>query len=168
MGSEGEVPDLDRIGEEIGVTSDRLMKVIRMTQPLLSIDERRRSNKAGAAYYQDDSWDAIDDLFEGKMMKPDELIDVSFLRSGLEDAMASELAPIERDIIRLRLGLDDGTKRSARQVAQVFAPMLSLVDVQVAERNALKKLRSPHVLATYKLLSYLDLVGVDQSRIVFT
>merc|ERR1712161_170059 len=38
----------------------------------------------------------------------------------LEDAMASELSPYERDVLRLRLGLDDGKMRSALEVARIF------------------------------------------------
>jgi DNA-directed RNA polymerase sigma subunit (sigma70/sigma32) len=37
----------------------------------------------------------------------DDTIELSLLRETLENAMANELHPTERDIIRLRLGLDD-------------------------------------------------------------
>jgi len=47
-------------------------------------------------------------------------VDQSFLRGRLEDAMASELSPYERDVLRLRLGLDDGKMRSALEVARIF------------------------------------------------
>jgi len=47
-------------------------------------------------------------------------VDQSYLRGRLEDAMASELSPYERDVLRLRLGLDDGKMRSALEVARIF------------------------------------------------
>ena len=34
--------------------------------------------------------------------------------------MASELSPHERDVLRLRLGLDDGVSRSSREVVDLY------------------------------------------------
>jgi len=40
--------------------------------------------------------------------------------------MASELTPFERDIIRLRLGLEDGKTRSIREVASVYGGAVNM------------------------------------------
>ena len=34
--------------------------------------------------------------------------------------MATELLPTERDVVRLRLGLDDGVPQTAKEVADIF------------------------------------------------
>jgi hypothetical protein len=51
--------------------------------------------------------------------RPEDHVERSFLRQCLENAMATELSPNERDIVRLRLGLDDGLTRTAKEVADV-------------------------------------------------
>lgn len=75
--------------------------------------------------------------------------------------MAAELSPHERDVLRLRLGLDDGIQRSARQVVDYCGGTLSVTDVRSTEMRAFRKLRSPYAVHTYHLLGYLDFVGID-------
>jgi DNA-directed RNA polymerase sigma subunit (sigma70/sigma32) len=75
--------------------------------------------------------------------------------------MASELSPHERDVLRLRLGLDDGVSRSVREVVDLFGGTLSDSDVRTAEVMAFRKLRSPYAVHTYQLFGYLDFVGID-------
>ena len=85
----------------------------------------------------------------------------SFLRQCLENAMAVECTPSERDILRLRLGLDDGEPRTANEVALVYGGALSPAAVRVMEKKAFKKLRSPYAVHSQKLLAYLDFAGID-------
>ena len=40
--------------------------------------------------------------------------------------MAAELSPNERDVIRLRLGLDDGKIRSVREIVEFSGGVLSM------------------------------------------
>lgn len=40
--------------------------------------------------------------------------------------MATELSPYERDVLRLRLGLDDGVTRSIREVVEVCGGSVSM------------------------------------------
>jgi hypothetical protein len=75
--------------------------------------------------------------------------------------MAAELSPHERDVLRLRLGLDDGVQRSAREVVKYCGGTLNVSDVRAAEMRAFRKLRSPYAVHTYQLLGYLDFVGID-------
>ena len=103
-----------------------------------------------------------DTLVDDIEPKPEDRIELSFLRQCLENAMATELAPHERDVLRLRLGLDDGVSRTCREVAEVFDGSLTSSQVRSAEKRAFAKLRSPRSLATYKLMTYLDVAGVDR------
>lgn len=95
--------------------------------------------------------------------RPEDQVELSFLRQSLENAMASELSPHERDVLRLRLGLDDGVTRTAREVAEICGGNLSLRDVQLAEQRAYHKLRAPYSVAHYQLVAFLDFAGIDQS-----
>jgi DNA-directed RNA polymerase sigma subunit (sigma70/sigma32) len=85
---------------------------------------------------------------------------LSLLRQCLENAMATELSPHERDIIRLRLGLDDGVSRSVKDVIEVCGGTLSYTEVRNAELRAFNKLRAPYAVHTEQLLAYLHFIGV--------
>jgi DNA-directed RNA polymerase sigma subunit (sigma70/sigma32) len=71
--------------------------------------------------------------------------------------MATELTPFERDILRLRLGLDNGEGKKIRQIVEICGGSVTVTDVRNAERRALKKLKSPASVHTHNLLSYLDM-----------
>jgi DNA-directed RNA polymerase sigma subunit (sigma70/sigma32) len=75
--------------------------------------------------------------------------------------MATELSPHERDIVRLRLGLDDGVTRTVKEVVRVCGGTVSVNDVRAAEQRAYRKLRSPFGHHTRQLMAYLDFAGVD-------
>lgn len=70
--------------------------------------------------------------------------------------MATELTPYERDVLRLRLGLDSGEGKTVRQIVEISGGSVTMADVRSAERRAFKKLRSPTSVHTRTLLSYLD------------
>lgn len=93
--------------------------------------------------------------------RPEDQVEISFLRQCLENAMATELTPYERDVLRMRLGLDSGEGKTVRQIVQISGGAVSMAEVRGAERRAFKKLRSPASVHTHNLLAYLDLAGVD-------
>ena len=80
----------------------------------------------------------------------------SFLRQCLENAMAVECTPSERDILRLRLGLDDGEPRSTKEVSLAYGGALTAAAVRGMEKKAFRKLRSP------KFMAYLSFAGIDE------
>lgn len=92
---------------------------------------------------------------------PEDYVERSFLRQCLENAMAVECTPSERDILRLRLGLDDGEPRTVNEVADVYGGAMSPAVVRGMEKKAFKKLRSPYAIHTQKLMAYLDFAGID-------
>lgn len=167
--TEGHVPGIDQLADEMGIAPRRLQLILRMTRPLLSADQPRRLSttirpgKAG----NDNLDDAllISDTLVDTEPPPEDRVELSFLRQSLENAMATELAPHERDVIRLRLGLDDGVTRTCKEVADEYGGRVSTSEIRSTEKRAFKKLRSPQALATYKLLAYLDFAGVDKETI---
>ena len=74
--------------------------------------------------------------------------------------MAAELSPHERDVLRLRLGLDDGQTRTVREVVEVCGGGGRAADVRSAERRAFKKLRAPNSLQAHHLQDYLHMAGL--------
>jgi DNA-directed RNA polymerase sigma subunit (sigma70/sigma32) len=96
-------------------------------------------------------------------VRPEDQVELSFLRQSLENAMASELSPHDRDVLRLRLGLDDGIMRTTREIIEICGGNLSTSEVRLTEQRAYKKLRAPYSVANYQLIAFLDFAGIDQS-----
>jgi len=162
------VPSEEALAAEIGVTLNRLRTSIRATESLVSIDEpvysggnaAYKGSGAGGDNSGDSSLQLLDRL-QCTEAPPEDFVEISFLRQTLENAMATELSPHERDIVRLRLGLDDGQTRTVRQVVEECGGGITVSDVRSAERRAFKKLRSPNALHAHNLVEYLEMAGID-------
>jgi RNA polymerase sigma factor (sigma-70 family) len=162
---EGQVPPLEILANELKISVSRLKIILKLTQPLASMDAPRQPGgvtRAGKSGAETSGSMLISDSVADLEPQPEDRVEFSFLRQCLENAMANELAPYERDVIRLRLGLDDGVSRTCQQVAKEYGGSLTSSEVRSAEKRAFKKLRSPQSLATYKLLHYLDFADVDR------
>lgn len=88
-------------------------------------------DQAGSPFY---------DLIPCPDPEPEEVLAFCQVRQDIDDAMRSLLKPKERDVLRLRLGLDDGALRSRREVSSIFGQ--SVMAIRQVERAALIKLRS--------------------------
>jgi RNA polymerase sigma factor (sigma-70 family) len=160
-------PTEEAIASEIGTTVSRLRTALRVTDSLLSIDQPIYMG-GGAAFKGsgaggDLSGDVgllISDTLQCSETRAEELVDVCFLRQCLENAMATELSPHERDVIRLRLGLDDGQSRTVKEVAEECGGGVSVSEIRSVEKRAFKKLRNPSALHAHNLMDFLDMIGV--------
>jgi len=158
-------PSREEVADRIGVSAKRLELVMRATRPLVSLDDSTRyasTHRSGHSYMGQLK---IGDFVKSPEDGPEELVDASILRQCLENAMASQLSPYERDVLRLRLGLDDGVSRTVKQVMEVCGEGVTYNDVRSAELRAYSKLRSPTSVYTRHLLSHLRSSGVDVSNI---
>jgi len=158
-------PSEEEIAKEIGVSVSRLRTALRVTQQLKSIDDPimgmtigHKGSGAGGDSSANDL--TMSDRLECQEIAPEEYVEISFLRQTLENAMAAELSPHERDVLRLRLGLDDGKTRTVKEVVEEYGGGISLADVRSAEQRAVKKLSSPHALYTHNLFDYIGMTGV--------
>jgi len=165
------VPPDEELAVQVGVTLNRMRKALHYTRPLITLDAplhagmgaSRGSNAGGDGVGERQI--LVSDLLACQERNPDEAVELSLLRQCLENAMASELSPHERDVIRLRLGLDDGVARSAREVVDVCGGSISIAEVRNAEKRAYRKMSSPFAMHTRQLLSYLDFAGGDMETI---
>jgi RNA polymerase primary sigma factor len=92
-----------------------------------------------------------DFIEDSEAVSPDEAASVLVLREQIDDVL-SDLTPRERDVIRLRFGLDDGYARTLEEVGQHFK--VTRERIRQIEAKALKKLKQPG--RSKKLRDYLE------------
>ncbi len=92
--------------------------------------------------------------------RPGDQFEISFLRKCLEIAMATELTPYERNVLRLRLGLDSGEGKTVRKIVELSGGIVSMANVRSAERRAFKKLQSPASVHAHNLLAIIRMTKV--------
>lgn len=143
--STGSVPELHVVAKQLDMSESRLQGILEKTDAMYQLDQF--GGDVGARII-----DPLEDPFRQ--------VELSLVRQSLESAMAGALSPHERDVIRLRLGLDDGVSKSLRQVAEEMGDSVTLSNIRTTEKRALKKLRSPSTLETYKLQTFADFDGV--------
>jgi len=84
-------------------------------------------------------------------MSPAEAAANTLLRREIEDAL-NKLTPRERDVLRMRFGLDDGSPRTLEEVGRHFK--VTRERIRQIEAKALKKLKHP--TKSRKLREFLD------------
>ncbi len=82
---------------------------------------------------------------------PQKSVSQDFLKNDLADVMAT-LSPRERDVLRLRFGIDDGKQRTLEEVGQLFG--VTRERIRQIEAKALRKLRHPN--RSSKLREYVE------------
>lgn len=83
----------------------------------------------------------LDDLIESNGETPEDQVSKSLLREDLESVLGT-LNPRERDVLRLRYGLDDGRMKSLEELGQIFN--VTRERIRQIEAKALRKLRHPN------------------------
>lgn len=150
---QGQVPpSLATMASQLNVGPKRLSTILRVTRPLKSLDSLVTTTNSLDAF---EGLTLAEELLD-ESEDPAEQVDLSLLRQSLESVMAGELSPHERDVLRLRLGLDDGIDRSVREVESFYDGRLSGYEVRKTEKMALQKLRTPSVLEMYHLDDYFE------------
>lgn len=165
------VPTMSVLADELGVSMKRLIAALQLTQPLQSLDTpiggasqgSAGAGKAGGIDALDDGY-TLASTMACDEPQPEDHVERSLLRQCLENAMATELSPNERDVIRLRLGLDDGQPLSVKEVAEIFGGRFSRQAIRSIEKRAFNKLRSPLGIHTQQLIAYLDFAGIDGNK----
>ena len=116
------------------------------------------------------------------------IVERSLLRQCIENALAAELSPHERDIVRLRHGLDDGVSKTIKQIRESYyygdssinignnstsssaphhpQPQISLAYIRTVEKSAYKKLRFPYSIHNARLRDFAPkYAGISPDRL---
>ncbi|MBO9541743.1 RNA polymerase sigma factor RpoD [bacterium] len=128
----GRKPSEEEIAKEMEVTVEKLREIIKVAQEPVSLE-----TPIGK---EEDS--RLGDFIEDKETEaPVNAVTHELLREDINDVL-STLSSRERDVLRLRFGLDDGRSRTLEEVGQQFG--VTRERIRQIEAKALRKLRHPN------------------------
>ena len=135
-------PTLDELAERCALSTDRIREILRISLDPLSLD-------SPVGEEEDSSFaDFIPDL---SAEVPADMATRSMLTMAVEEALG-ELSEREREIVRMRFGLDDGQARTLEDVGKEFR--VTRERVRQIEAKTLAKLRHP--MRSQRLKEFLE------------
>jgi RNA polymerase sigma factor (sigma-70 family) len=134
----GRLPTVSEISEALGNSHFDVVKVLSMQQyPLLMHSPMSGRN---SLLIKDGRDRSFEEMLPSKSMTAETSSQQKDLRSDMEKMMQFNLNDVERDVLRLRLGLDDGRVKPVKEVGKRFK--ISWKQVRNVEREAISKLKS--------------------------
>ncbi len=138
----GRKPTEEEIAEAMEISLIKLREIIKVAQEPISLE-----TPIGK---EEDS--RLGDFIEDRDAEtPASSVTQELLREDIIEVMAG-LSPRERDVLRLRFGLDDGRQRTLEEVGQLFG--VTRERIRQIEAKALRKLRHPN--RSRRLREYID------------
>ena len=125
-------PSEEELSAEMGISINKLREIIKVAQEPLSLETpigKEEDSRLGD-FIEDKDADA-----------PVKTVAHELLREDLAEVLGS-LSPRERDVLRLRFGMDDGRQRTLEEVGQLFG--VTRERIRHIEAKALRKLRHPN------------------------
>ena len=125
-------PSEEELALAMAISVPKLREIIKVAQEPLSLETpigKEEDSRLG---------DFIEDR---EAEAPATTVAHELLREDLTEVLSS-LSPRERDVLRLRFGLDDGRQRTLEEVGQLFG--VTRERIRQIEAKALRKLRHPN------------------------
>src|SRR5574344_152247 len=125
-------PTEEELSVEMCVSIPKLREIIKIAQEPLSLETpigKEEDSRLGD-FIEDKDADA-----------PVKTVASELLREDLAEVLCT-LSPRERDVLRLRFGMDDGRQRTLEEVGQLFG--VTRERIRQIEAKALRKLRHPN------------------------
>ena len=138
----GRKPTEEEIAGAMEISLTKLREIVKVAQEPVSLETpigKEEDSKLG---------DFIEDR---EAETPASSVTQELLRDDIIEVMAG-LSPRERDVLRLRFGLDDGRQRTLEEVGQLFG--VTRERIRQIEAKALRKLRHPN--RSRRLREYID------------
>lgn len=138
----GREPTIEELGREMGLPTDRVSEIIRIAPEPLSLE---------TPIGEEEDSHLADFIEDQEAISPAEAASNMILREKIEEVL-NNLTPRERDVLKMRFGLDDGYSRTLEEVGRHFK--VTRERIRQIEAKALKKLRHPN--RSRKLRDYLE------------
>ena len=138
----GREPDAEEIALKMGTTSEKVRQILRAAKQPISLE---------TPVGEDEGNTIADFIADRGVQAPAEAADDAMLKHQVENALA-ELNPRERQVLRMRFGLEDGRDRTLGEIGEELG--VSRERVRQIEAEALAKLRHPRLRS--RLREYID------------
>jgi RNA polymerase primary sigma factor len=138
----GREPTLDEIAREMELPVERVSEIIRIAPEPLSLE---------TPIGEEEDSHLSDFVEDQEAISPAEAASNLILREQIEEVLG-KLTPREREVLKMRFGLDDGYPRTLEEVGRFFK--VTRERIRQIEAKALKKLRHPS--KSRKLREFLD------------
>ena len=135
-------PTIEELADRVALSPDRVRDILRISQDPLSLD---------SPVGEEDDSNLADFIPDGGAEAPAEAAAKMMLGEAVVEALAG-LSDREKQVVRLRFGLDDGQARTLEEVGKEFG--VTRERIRQIESKTLAKLRHP--LRSQKLRDYLD------------
>ncbi len=125
-------PTEEELAAEMGISVLKLREIVKIAQEPLSLETpigKEEDSRLGD-FIEDSAADA-----------PIKTVASELLKEDLAEVLCT-LSPRERDVLRLRFGMDDGRQRTLEEVGQLFG--VTRERIRQIEAKALRKLRHPN------------------------
>jgi len=127
----GREPSMDELAKEMGMPVERVSEIARIAPEPLSLE---------TPIGEEDDSHLADFIQDHEATSPDEAAAHRILREQISDVL-NTLTERERDVLKMRFGLDDGYPRTLEEVGRYF--QVTRERIRQIEAKALKKLRHP-------------------------
>ncbi|MBD1878484.1 RNA polymerase sigma factor RpoD [Coleofasciculus sp. FACHB-T130] len=140
----GRKPTEDEIATRMEMTIEKLQFITKSVQLPISLETPIHVNlNKDPWFYEGDTQEelCLRDLIETDEQTPEDKVSKNLLREDLESVLDT-LSPRERDVIRLRYGLDDGRMKTLEEIAQISN--VTSERIRQIEAKAIRQLRHPN------------------------
>ncbi len=137
----GREPTIDEVAKRAEMTAERVREILRISQDTISLEQP----------LGDEAFNLSDTLEDDAAPAPSEAAAQAMLTAAVRSVLA-DLSERERNVVRLRFGLDDGQARTLEEVGKAFG--VTRERVRQIESKSLAKLRQP--LRSGQLRDYLE------------
>jgi RNA polymerase primary sigma factor len=138
----GREPTDQEIGDEMGITPDKVREIVKVSQDPVSLE---------TPIGEEEDSHLGDFVEDREATSPSDAASLTMLRTEVEDILDT-LTPRERRVLQLRFGLIDGHQRTLEEVGKRFG--VTRERIRQIEAKALRKLRHPS--RSKKLKDYLE------------
>ena len=128
----GRPPTLEEVAAEMDMSVEKIAQIKKAAQAPVSLAQTMGGENKGRT--------VEDTLIDVNAEGPEKVSGKSLLKEDLENVL-NTLNPRERDVLRLRYGLDDGRVKTLEEIGTVFS--VTRERIRQIEAKALRKLKQP-------------------------